>query len=143
MALTTEQLEIQEPASPTPSPEPSPEPSHRSGRAVAGWVVVAAALTAAGALAFSVLRTDDETPNPSNSLIERGSVAAIEQRVGVPTGSPSAPRSATNSLVERGSVTAIDHRYEVTSGSASVSGPVTNSLIERGSVRAIEAATAR
>lgn len=75
------------------------------------WMLVGlAVLAAAAVLAVTLIGADDgarTTPLEPNSLIERGSISAIEHRTSAP---------AAASMADRGSITAIDRRTATQGG---------------------------
>jgi hypothetical protein len=104
-ALTTAAESPAAPASETPRPHPR-------RLAALAWAGAGLGLAVAAALSIAALRDDDrpaKTDDNARTVIEHGSIAAIDHRVEV----AQAQRTPSETAAEHGSVAAVEHRAEV------------------------------
>ena len=112
MALTTDDQALTTAAeSPGAPASEAPRPHPRRVAALA-WGGAGLGLAAVAALSIVALRDDDrpaKTDDNARTVIEHGSIAAIDHRVEV----AQAQRTPSETVAEHGSVAAADHRADV------------------------------
>lgn len=111
MALTTEQMQAQEPTEST-GPAPPPKRTRPSTRVVVGWAAVVAAAAGTATLAVQVLTPDStETTGVPSLIAEHGSIQAVEYAEVAARGE-STPAICCPLIAEHGSIQAVEHAAE-------------------------------